>query len=126
MKNSAKGFYSPGTPLPIRSSHLRFSIGPTSETSKIPGILVKISLICSCLTLRIYFLFLVLVSKHKIDRMIFSILSRNTRFKERYSRSRLKKWDFDSNFLRKIIHYLKKIREINTNTTERQKFSFLS
>ena len=51
-----------------------------------PGIPVRISLIFSRLTLRNYCLFLVLVSKHEIDK--------------KYSRSRLEKWDFHSNFWR--------------------------
>ena len=44
-----------------------------------PGIPVRISLIFSRSTLRNHYLFLVLVSKHEIDKKIFPFSSRNTR-----------------------------------------------
>ena len=50
---------------------------------------MRISFICSCSTLKIHFLFLVLVAKQQICRKIFSISSLNTKLEEKHSCSSL-------------------------------------
>ena len=83
--------------LPLLVAPMQFSILQSRawQEFSFSKILVKISFIFSRPTLRNPFLFLLLVSKHEIDRQIFSFLSRITRLKESYSRSLLvKKLDF--------------------------------
>ena len=93
-----------------------FSCSHCREWREFPflGIPVRIRLIFSRSTLRHNFLFLVLVSKHEIDKEEFPFSSRNTRLIKKNSRSRLEKWDFHSNFSRKKTYDFKKFWEINS------------
>ena len=83
-----------------------------------PGIPVRIRLIFSCSTLRNHFLFLVLVSIHEIDKKNIPVPVSKHEIDQIYSRSRLEKWDFLSNFSREKRHIISRNFEKLTSFLE--------